>query len=133
MALVPVELTRVMLVETSDQQVVVLQEKGGGRSFPIIIGVFEAVAIHRQLRGEEMPRPMTHDLIVNMINAIGATVEKVVVNDLVDGTFFGQVHLRLGDRVYVIDARPSDSIAIAVRVNCPIFVDEQVFEKLSGG
>ena len=132
MALVPVELTRVMLVETSDQQVVVLEEKGGGRSFPIVIGIFEAVAIHRQLRGEPIPRPMTHDLLVSVIEGMGGKLEKIVVNDLRDGTFYGQLHIRRGEDLYVIDSRPSDAIACAVRVNCPIMVDERVFEKLEG-
>lgn len=131
MALVPVELTRVMLVETSDQQVLVLQEKGGSRSFPIVVGIFEAVAIHRQLRGEEMPRPMTHDLMVSMVKALGGVIERVVVNDLVEGTFYGQVHIRLADDLHIVDARPSDSVAIAVRVGCPMMVDEQVFDKLA--
>lgn len=132
MALHEVELTRVMLVETSDQQVVVLQEKEGKkRSFPIVIGVFEAVAIHRVLRQEEVPRPMTHDLIVDIIEGVGGSVQKMVVHDLVDGTFIGSLFLEMPDGVKEIDCRPSDGLATAVRVGCPIFVDDKVFDAMT--
>lgn len=133
MALVPVELTRVMLVETSDQQVLVLGEKEGGRSFPIVVGIFEAVAIHRKLRGETMPRPMTHDLLLSVIEGMGGKLTQVVVNDLVEGTFYGQLHIVVGEDLYSIDTRPSDGIALAVRAECPIMVDERVFDKLAAG
>jgi len=132
MALIEVELTRVMLVETSDQQVVVLQEKGGKeRNFPIFIGVFEAVAIHRSLRNEESPRPMTHDLIVNIIESLGGTVDKVIVRDLVDSTFLGSIFVAMPEKIVEIDSRPSDALAVAVRTGCPLFVDEKVFDSMS--
>jgi hypothetical protein len=128
MALIEVELTRVMLVETSDRQIVVLQEKGGKeRAFPIEIGIFEAVAIHRVLRQEESPRPMTHDLIIDIIEGLGGQVDRVVVRDLVEGTFLGSLFIDMGDETKEIDCRPSDGLAIAVRTGCPIFVEEKVF------
>lgn len=131
MALVPVELTRVMLVETSDQQVIVLEEREGSRSFPIVVGIFEAVAIHRQLRGEELPRPMTHDLLLSVIESMGGRLEKIVVNDLSEGTFYGQLYIRMDGETKVVDTRPSDALALAVRTNCGIFVDDVVFERLN--
>ncbi|HHN46883.1 MAG TPA: bifunctional nuclease family protein [Planctomycetes bacterium] len=130
MALIEVELTRVMLVETSDQQVVVLQEKDGERSFPIVIGIFEAVAIHRVLRQEEAPRPMTHDLLVNLIDALGGKVQKLVVRDIVDGTFLGSLMIETRDGVKEVDCRPSDGLSVAVRTSCPILVDERVFKAM---
>ncbi|MBN1808056.1 MAG: bifunctional nuclease family protein [Planctomycetes bacterium] len=134
MALVEVELTRVMLVETGEQQIVVLQEKGGAeRSFPVIIGIFEAVAIHRAIRKEDSPRPMTHDFIMNAFAGLGAEVRRLVVRDLVDGTFLGSLFVQIAGGEREIDCRPSDGIAVAVRAECPIFVDEQVFGKLGPG
>jgi bifunctional DNase/RNase len=129
------ELARIVISETSDQQVIVLREKGGERSFPIIIGIFEAVSIDRRLKGIEIPRPLTHDLIENVIEGLGGRLERIVVNDLREtkhggGTFFAKLHISRDGKDIEIDSRPSDAIAIAVRVDCPIFVEDSVLDKL---
>jgi bifunctional DNase/RNase len=111
------------------QYVVVLQDIEKTRLVPIWIGINEGNAIALEMQGEKFPRPLTHDLIVNMLAAIGAKVEKVVVSDLRDNSYFAIIHLKIGDKSYEIDARPSDSLAIAVRVQCPIFIDETVLAK----
>src|SRR2546425_6683480 len=96
------------------------------RSLPIWVGIFEANAIALELEKIATPRPMTHDLIKNILEAIDARVTKVVVTDLRDNTFFAALHLQVGDREYTVDSRPSDAIALALRVSAPIYVDEDV-------
>jgi bifunctional DNase/RNase len=131
------ELARVVISETSDQQVIYLREKDGERTFPIIIGIFEAVSIDRSLKGQTLPRPLTHDLAVGIINEMGGKLERIVVDDLVEedkrGTFHAKLHISRDGEDVVVDARPSDAIAIAVRVNCPVFVDDSVLDKVASG
>lgn len=122
------ELARVIISETTDQQVVVLREKDGERSFPIIIGIFEAVSIDRQLKEIQVPRPLTHDLLMNVIRDMGGKLTRIVVNDLRDNTFFAQLHIELDGRDVEVDARPSDSIALAVRAGCPVYAEEKVLD-----
>ncbi len=111
------------------QYVVVLEDVEKTRLVPIWIGVNEGNAIALELQGEKFPRPLTHDLIVNLIAAMHATVEKVVVSDLKDNSYFAIIHLNVNGKTVAIDARPSDSMAIAVRIHCPIFIDEKVLKK----
>ena len=125
---VRMELVRVIISETTDHQVIVLREKGGDRSFPIIIGIFEAVSIDRKLKEIEIPRPLTHDLLADVIRQMGGELTRVVVNDLRDGTFFARLHIDMGGREVEVDARPSDAIALAVRVGCPLYAEEKVIE-----
>ncbi len=127
---VRVELARVIISETTDQQVIVLREKDGERSFPIIIGIFEAVSIDRKLKDIQVPRPLTHDLLAGVIREMGGELTRIVVNDLRDNTFFAQLHVERDGKDIEIDARPSDAIALAVRVRCPIFAEEKVLEKV---
>ncbi len=108
--------------------VVVLRAEDG-RILPIYIGISEAVAIHSALKNEIPPRPMTHDLLVEVIRRLDAKVEKIVIDDLVDNTFYARLILRRGDREIEIDARPSDSIAVAVRLGAPIYIDESVLDE----
>jgi bifunctional DNase/RNase len=124
-----VELARVIISETSDQQVIVLREKDGERSFPIIIGIFEAVAIDRRVKDIEVPRPLTHDLLHNTITKLGGTLKRVVVSDLKDGTFFATLHVMRDGEQIEIDARPSDGVALAVRAGCPLFAEDSVLDK----
>lgn len=128
---VRMELSRIVISETSDQQVIVLREKGGERSFPIIIGIFEAVSIDRHIKDIKIPRPLTHDLIENVIREMGGELAKIVVNDLRDNTFYARLHIRRGGEEVEVDARPSDAVAIAVRVGCPIFVEDSVLDKVA--
>ena len=123
------QLARVIISETTDQQVIVLREKEGGRSFPIIIGIFEAVSIDRKLKEIEIPRPLTHDLVLSAITEMGGKLTRIVVNDLRDNTFYARLHVDMGGRDVEIDSRPSDAIALAVRAGCPIYAEEKVIEQ----
>ena len=98
----------------------------GRRVLPIWVGIFEANAIALQIENVETSRPMTHDLLRNVIEDLKADVEKIVVSDLKDNTFYALIHLCVGGEVVAIDARPSDAIALALRVRAPILVDETV-------
>ncbi len=126
-----VELSRIIINETSDQQIIVLKEREGHRSFPIVIGIVEIFAIDRRLKGIKPPRPMTHDLLDNVIENLGANIEKIVINDLRNHTFYAKIYLSLNGRTVEIDSRPSDAIALGVASNAPIYVAEDVFEKTS--
>lgn len=126
-----VELSRIIINETSDQQIIVLKEREGHRSFPIVIGIVEIFAIDRRLKGIKPPRPMTHDLLDDVIENLGANIEKIVINDLRNHTFYAKIYLSLNGRTVEIDSRPSDAIALGVASNAPIYVAEDVFEKTS--
>ena len=126
------ELIRIMITETGDQQIIVLKESQGERVFPIVIGFFEAAAIDRRIKGHVLPRPMTHDLLGAVIEAMGGRLTKIVINDLKEHTFFANLVIeRNGDQVF-IDARPSDAIALAVAGNTPIFVEDHVLNEVAG-
>lgn len=125
------ELSRIIINEMSDQQIIVLKERHGERSFPIVIGIVEIFAIDRRLKGIKPARPMTHDLLANVIDSLGAEIEKIVINDLRHHIFFARIHLRLNGRTIEIDSRPSDAIALGTATNAPIFVAEHVFEQAS--
>lgn len=127
---VPVELSRILITELGDQQVIFLREKDGPRSFPILIGIAEALAIDRRLKGQSTPRPLTHELLGNVIGHLGGTLERVVVNDIRDQTFIATLHIRQNGRDLEIDARPSDAIALAVGFDTPLFVEEKVFQSV---
>jgi bifunctional DNase/RNase len=128
---VEMELSRIIINETSDQQVIVLKERNGQRSFPIVIGIAEIFAIDRRLKGLKPPRPMTHDLLESTIKHLGAKIEKLVINDLRNHTFYAKIILSLDGRNIEIDSRPSDAIALGAASNTPIFVAEHVLEKTS--
>ncbi len=108
---------------------VLLAEKDGNRVLPISIGMFEAQAIARALEGVDIGRPLTHDLIVNIIKELGANLDKVVVNDLIDGTFYARLIIKTESKLHSIDARPSDSIAVAILAEAPIFVSSKVMDE----
>lgn len=122
------ELSRIIISETNDEQVIVLKEVEGARAFPIVIGIWEAVAIDRNIKGKKTPRPMTHDLIENVISGLDARLERVIVSDLRDRTFFARLVLRRNGKQVEIDSRPSDAIALAVQMKAPIYVEEKVLE-----
>lgn len=108
--------------------VVVLRAEDG-RILPIYIGISEAIAIHSAIKNKVPPRPMTHDLMVDVINKLKGRVEKVIIDDLIDNTFYARLIIRQNDNEIEVDARPSDSIAIAVRLACPIYVDKKVLDE----
>ena len=127
---IPVELSRIIINETIDQQIIVLTERSGDRAFPIVIGMPEILALDRRLKNIELPRPMTHDLLANVIENLGGNVEKVVISDLKDHTFFAVLHIELDGEVVQVDSRPSDAIALSAGLGVPIFVHQRVFEKM---
>ena len=128
----PVEmrLAKIIISEISDNQVVFLKEVNGDREFPILIGIFEATSIDRRVKGIARPRPLTHDLMAGIIQAMGGELKSVLIHELHDATFFAKLQIAQGDNVLNVDARPSDAIAMAVAVNppLPIFVEEEVLE-----
>lgn len=123
------QLSRIVIRETSDQQCIYLREKGGTRQFPIVIGIFEAWAIDRKVRDRGTQRPMTHDLLASVVRTLGGTLVRVVIADLRDNTFFASLRFRAHDGTETdVDARPSDAVALAVHLSAPIFVEEKVLE-----
>jgi len=127
---VKVELSKIIINEAVDQQIIVLKELEGERSFPIVIGMTEILAIDRRLKDIQLPRPMTHDLLADVIDQMGGEVEKVVISDLSNGTFYARLHINSNGSTVEVDSRPSDAIALGVGIGAPIFVDEQVFENM---
>ena len=126
---VEVQLFGLVLDETTRSPVVILRAVEGEETLPIQVGIAEAAAIAAAIERVDVPRPMTHDLMLAAIEALGATVEAVQVVDLRDGTFYGRVQLKRGRRRIELDARPSDGIALALRAGVPIVVEDEVFRK----
>jgi hypothetical protein len=127
------ELARVIINDVSDQQVVYLREIEGQRAFPILIGLFEAAHINRHVRGEESPRPMTHELLRSTIEQLGGELQDVVVNSLQDHTYYALIRVKRDGELIEIDSRPSDAIALAVQFKppLPIYVDDSVLEQVA--
>ena len=113
----------------SNQPIVLLKENGGERYLPIWIGAVEATAIAFALQGIETPRPMTHDLMRDILGEIGVSVERIVISDLVDQTFYATIRIVTGSETREVSSRPSDAIALAVRLNTPIYAGEDVLEQ----
>jgi len=128
---VRMELCRVLITEYGDQQMIFLREVDGERRFPILIGLHEALAIDRRLKGQRTPRPMTHDLLSCVIEALGARVDRIVINDLRNHTFIATLHIEQDGRKLTVDSRPSDAIALGVAMDTPIFVAEKVLDELA--
>jgi bifunctional DNase/RNase len=110
--------------------IVVLREQGGQRAVFIWVGITEAAAISMHLEGQRPPRPLTHDLIVLLLAKTGAQVERVVIADMRDSTYYAHLYLRGGDGVHTIDCRPSDAIAVALRMEAPIQIDSDLLDRL---
>ena len=118
---------RGLMVDPSTQQpIVILKDLSGNTVLPIWVGLFEASAIALEVEKAATPRPMTHDLLRNMIHGLNASVERVVVSELRDDTFFAVIWLQQNGVIVTVDARPSDALALALRSDCPIFVNEEV-------
>src|SRR5213596_2624359 len=118
-----------MLDPVSNSPIVVLKDEAEKFFLPIWVGIFEANAIALQLENVSTPRPMTHDLLRNMISELNARVIRVVINDLRDSTFFAQIRVLTGEKTLELDARPSDAIALALRTEAPIFVAQTVLDQ----
>ena len=131
---VQMELSRIIISEINDQQVIYLKEVDGDRSFPILIGIFEATSIDRRVKGLHSPRPLTHDLLVSVADNLGGEFQSVVISELKDHTYFARLRIKHEGELIEIDARPSDAIAVAVTCDppLPIYVAEDVLEEVCG-
>tara|TARA_Y100000588_G_scaffold232738_1_gene246407 strand:+ start:1150 stop:1635 length:486 start_codon:yes stop_codon:yes gene_type:complete len=124
--LVEMTIKSLMVDPITNMPIVILREQEGDRVLPIWVGVFEANAIAIQIENVETPRPMTHDLIRNMLADLDAHVQKIVISNLKENTFYASIHLQVGGEEVAVDSRPSDAIALALRARAPILVDEDV-------
>ena len=131
---VHMELSRIIISEINDQQVIYLKEVEGERAFPILIGIFEATSIDRRVKGRPTPRPLTHDLLVNMAEQLGGELQDVVISELKNHTYFARLRVRQDGELVEVDARPSDAIAVAVTCDppLPIYVAEEVLNDVLG-
>ena len=117
-----------MIDPITNMPIVILRDQEGQRLLPIWVGVFEANAIALQIENVQTPRPMTHDLLKNILTDLAVQVERVVVTELKENTFYALIHVRAGGQAIAVDARPSDAIALALRTQSPIFVEEAVIQ-----
>ncbi len=127
---VRMELARIIISDTSEQQIILLRERDGLRQFPIVIGSMEALAIDRRVKNIPTPRPMTHDLLANLITELDGELEKIVVYDLRDHTFFAKLVIRCHGKLVEVDSRPSDAIALGVAGDTPLYVEESVLQQV---
>jgi len=127
---VQMQLSRIIISEINDSQVIYLKEVDGSRQFPILIGIFEATSIDRRVKNYQSPRPLTHDLLVGVVDAMGGEFDSVVISELREHTYFAQLRIRKDGELIEIDSRPSDAIAVAVSCDppLPIYVAEEVLE-----
>jgi len=125
------ELSKIIINETQDGQVVWLTEKGGKRTFAIVVGFFEASSLRDRVREFAPPRPMTHHLIMNCIRGLGGVLERIVVADLKNNTYYAKLVVRHNDKIVEIDARPSDALVVAVQEKVPVFVADTVLDEAS--
>lgn len=129
--LVRMDLAKIIIVENGDSQVIVLRERDGDRHFPILIGLSEALAIDRGVKGLQTSRPMTHDLMSAIIRQLDAELERIVIHELRDHTFYAKLVLRRNGQVIEVDSRPSDAIALGVAGETAIYVADAVLREVS--
>ncbi len=127
--MVKMEIKGLLMDPVSNMPVVILRDANDGVFLPIWVGIFEANAIALEMEKITTPRPMTHDLLKNLLEELQTRVERVVINELKDNTFFARIHLTRGDRSWSVDSRPSDAIALALSTRSDIFVEEEVLER----
>ena len=128
---IQMELHKIIISEMQDQQIIMLREVDGERTFPIVIGSGEAYAIDRRLKGIPTPRPLTHDLLANIIDHLGGEISQIEINDLENHTFFARIHIRQNGKTLEVDSRPSDAIALGIATSVPIFVAEHVLDEVT--
>ncbi len=128
---VQMELKRIIISEINDQQVIVLKEVEGERSFSIMIGIFEATSIERRVKKQPTPRPLTHDLVANVIEQMGGDLSDIYISELREHTYFAKLRIKYNGELIDVDCRPSDAIALAVTANVPIYVAEDVLDEVS--
>jgi uncharacterized protein len=131
---VQMELSRIIISEINEQQIIYLKEVEGDRTFPILIGLFEATSIDRRVKQIQTQRPLTHDLLVNTVELLGGELQDVVINELKEHTYFALLRVRKDGELVEIDSRPSDAIAVAVTADppLPIYVSEEVLNDVLG-
>ena len=127
---IQMELHKIIISEMQDQQIIMLKEVDGERKFPIVIGSGEAYAIERRLKGKPIARPLTHDLLANVIEELGGKIERIEINNLQDHTFFAQIVVKQNGNLIEIDSRPSDAIALGIATMVPIYVAEHVLNEV---
>lgn len=127
--MVKMEIKGLLMDPVSNMPVVILRDEGDGVFLPIWVGIFEANAIAIEMEKITTPRPMTHDLLKNVLAELQTRVDRIVINELRENTFFARIHLSRGSEKWMIDSRPSDAIALALRSKAEIFVEEDVLEK----
>jgi bifunctional DNase/RNase len=127
--LIEMKIKGLMVDPTTNMPIVILKDEVEDRMLPIWVGVFEANAIALRMEAIDTPRPMTHDLLRDLLDKLHATVEKIVVNDLKENTYFAHIHLLINGDQHVLDSRPSDAIALALRAEAPIFVEQSVLDQ----
>jgi len=130
---VQMQLSRIIISDINDQQVIYLREVEGERQFPILIGIYEASSIDRRVKKFKAPRPLTHDLVVQVAEALGGELDSVVISELKDHIYYAKLRIRHEGEILEIDSRPSDAIAVAVSCDphLPIYVEEDVLEELT--
>ena len=126
-----VDLAQIVISETRDTQIIVLRERDGNRALPIVIGLTEALAIDRRIKGVQLQRPLTHDLLGNVIESLAADLEKIVINDLQDHTFYAKLVIRQQGELIEVDSRPSDAIALGVASEVPVYVEDHVLREIT--
>jgi bifunctional DNase/RNase len=129
---VQMDLKRIIINEVHDQQVIMLRESEGERSFPIVIGIFEATSIDRRVRGLPSPRPLTHDLVATVIDHLGGELQDIFIHELREHTYYAKLRIRKDGELVEVDCRPSDAIALAVTAKVPIYVNEDVLGEACG-
>lgn len=127
---VRMDLARIVINETSQEQFIVLKERDGERFFPIVIGLPEVYAIDRRVKGYATARPLTHELLANVIHDLNGELEKIVIHDLRDHTFYAKLVIRHNGELVEVDSRPSDAIALGAGTDTPIYVDESVLRQV---
>jgi bifunctional DNase/RNase len=126
------ELKRIIISEVIDHQTIWLKEVDGDRVFPIVIGIFEATSIDRRVKRINAPRPLTHDLITNVVESLGAEIRDIFINELREHTYYAKLRIHKDGEIIEIDCRPSDAIALAVTASVPIYVAEDVLGEACG-
>ncbi len=129
---VHMELKRIVISEVQEQQMILLREVDGERSFQIMIGFFEATSIDRRVKKIIAPRPLTHDLVANVVESLGGVLQDIHISELREHTYFAKLRIKLDGEIVEVDCRPSDAVALAVTANVPIYVAEEVLEEVCG-
>lgn len=129
---VHMELKRIVISEVQEQQMILLREVDGERSFSIMIGFFEATSIDRRVKKLDTPRPLTHDLVVGVVEGMGGELRDICISELREHTYFAKLRIRLDGETVEVDCRPSDAVAVAVTAGVPIYVAEEVLDEVCG-